>query len=195
MSNLVPKLESPISRRQLLRAGLGVGAGLVVSSMLPRAAYAALTAMPARSIALSNIHTGEACAVTYFEQGRYVPEAVATLNHVLRDHRNNAQHPIDVALFDLLSALHGRLETNQPFEVISGYRSPESNAAMHARSSGVAKHSLHMEGKAMDIRVAGRELTLIHRTALQMELGGVGYYPDSNFVHVDTGRVRQWVGA
>jgi uncharacterized protein YcbK (DUF882 family) len=102
---------------------------------------------------------------------------------------------MDPALLDLLAALHGRLETNAPFQVISGYRSPESNAAMHANSSGVAKKSMHMEGKAMDIRVAGRELKLVHATALNMGLGGVGYYPSSNFVHVDTGRVRQWQGA
>ncbi len=188
-------LDSPVSRRQFLRAGLMAAAGLALTPILTRPAYAALAASPARNIALTNLHTGEACALTYWENGAYVPQALATINQVLRDHRTNAVHPIDPALLDLLAALHGRLETNAPFQVISGYRSPESNAAMHARSSGVASHSLHMEGKAMDIRVAGRALTSVHNTALAMGLGGVGYYPTSDFVHVDTGRVRQWQGA
>jgi uncharacterized protein YcbK (DUF882 family) len=188
-------LDSPLNRRQFLRAGLMAAAGLALAPMLTRPAYAALAASPARNIALTNLHTGEACALTYWENGAYVPQALATIHQVLRDHRTNDVHPIDPALLDLLAALHGRLETNAPFQVISGYRSPKSNAAMHANSSGVARKSLHMEGKAMDIRVAGRELALVHKTALTMGLGGVGYYPTSDFVHVDTGRVRQWQGA
>jgi uncharacterized protein YcbK (DUF882 family) len=188
-------LNSPVSRRQFLRAGLLAAAGLALTPMLTRPAYAALAASPVRTIALTNLHTGEACALSYWENGAYVPQALATIDRVLRDHRTNGIHPIDPSLLDLLAALHGRLETNAPFQVISGYRSPESNAAMHTRSSGVARRSLHTEGKAMDIRVAGRALTSVHNTALAMGLGGVGYYPTSDFVHVDTGRVRQWQGA
>ncbi len=168
---------------------------LALSTALPAAARAALAAQPARRLALANLHTGESCALTYWEHGAYIPGALTTIRHVLRDHRNNEEHAIDPALLDLLGVLHARLETNAPYEVISGYRSPASNAAMHEHSAGVASHSLHMQGKAIDIRVAGRALGSVHNTALVMGLGGVGYYPSSDFVHVDTGRVRQWQGA
>lgn len=189
-------LKGTLSRRQFLTRTLAGAAALAVAPIFLNAAEAAsFLAAPARRIALNNLHTGEQCALTYFEQGNYVPGALAMINNVLRDHRNNEVHPIDPALLDLLTALNTRLESNQPYEVISGYRSPESNAAMHARSGGVAARSLHMEGKAIDIRVPGRELSRVHMTALAMGLGGVGYYPTSDFVHVDTGRVRQWNGA
>ena len=193
-----PTISQPhaISRRQLLTRGLaGAALLLVAPAFLRTAAGAAFAAIPSRGIALSNLHTGEKCALTYYEHGRYIPESLAAINRLLRDHRNNEEHVIDVALLDVLVALHDKLKTNVPFEVISGYRSPESNAAMHAHSNGVAKHSMHMEGRAMDIRVPNRALQDVHATALAMGLGGVGYYPSSNFVHVDTGRVRQWVGA
>ena len=187
-------LDTNLDRRALLKAGLGLGAFVALNGLLPQAAMA-FAAQPSRNLALTNLHTGESCALTYWENGAYVPQALATINHVLRDHRNNEEHAMDPALLDLLSVLYAKLETNQPYEIISGYRSPESNAAMHARSSGVASHSMHMEGKASDIRVAGRALVQVHATALAMGLGGVGYYPTSDFVHVDTGRVRQWQGA
>ena len=178
------------SRRRFLLGGLAGAAMLACSPAL-----AAFAQAPARRIGLVNLHTSETCHLTYWENGAYVTEALAEINRVLRDHRTNEMHPMDPALLDLLTALHGQLGTHAPYQVISGYRSPASNAAMHARSSGVASKSLHMEGKAMDIRVAGRALADVHRTALAMGLGGVGYYPSSDFVHVDTGRVRQWVGA
>jgi uncharacterized protein YcbK (DUF882 family) len=184
-----------IDRRRFLRNGLTAMSAVALSPLLTHPAYAALVSAPARSIALQNLHTGEGCALTYWEQGAYVPEALATINHILRDHRNNEEHVMDPALMDLLAALHGRLETTAPFEVISGYRSPATNALLHARSSEVAGKSLHMEGKAMDIRVQDRALAAVHNTALAMGLGGVGYYPHSDFVHVDTGRVRQWEAA
>ena len=187
-------LDTTMDRRTLLKAGLGLGAAVALSGLMPRAAMAALMAQPSRALAFNNLHTGESCAVTYWENGAYVPQSLATIQHVLRDHRNNEEHAMDPALLDLLSVLHAKLETNQPYEIISGYRSPESNAAMHARSNGVASHSMHMEGKATDIRVAGRALVQVHATALAMGLGGVGYYPTSDFVHVDSGRVRQWQG-
>ncbi|MES2983746.1 MAG: DUF882 domain-containing protein [Pseudomonadota bacterium] len=188
-------LDARMSRRAFIAKGLGGAALLMAAPHFISTAQAALLHSPARRIALNNLHTGETCALTYWEDGDYLPEAMATINRVLRDHRTNETHPIDPALMDLLAALHQRLETRQPFEVISGYRSPASNAAMHAQSSGVAGKSLHMEGKAMDLRVADRALTAVHATSVAMGLGGVGYYPSSDFVHVDTGRVRRWSGA
>lgn len=168
---------------------------LALSPALAHPAYAALRTAPVRRIALNNIHTGEQLVTTYWENGTYLPQAMTAVNQLLRDHRTGKAHPMDPALLDLLAALHQRLETTAPFDVISGYRSPETNEALHAKSGGVAKHSLHMEGKAMDIRVGNRALSAVHNTALVMGLGGVGYYPTSDFVHVDTGRVRQWQGA
>ncbi len=195
LTNQPTLLERPLSRRAFLAKSLATGALLACAPIFTNPVQAALLNMPARRIALSNLHTGETCALTYYENGLYIPEAFATITRVLRDHRNNAMHAMDPALIDLLAALHLRLETRQPFEVISGYRSPASNAAMHERSSGVAAHSMHMEGKAIDLRIADRSLPAVHKTALAMGLGGVGYYPTSDFVHVDTGRVRQWNGA
>ena len=191
----MPMLERGMNRRQFLRGIAGASALLLAPSLLRTSAGTAFAAAPARSVALANLHTGEACNVTYFESGRYVPEALASIDHIMRDHRNGETLQMDTDLLDLLTMLHSQLGTDQPFEVVSGYRSPQTNAALHARSSGVAKHSLHMEGKAVDIRITGRSLTGIRQTALAMGLGGVGYYPTSNFVHVDTGKVRQWVGA
>jgi uncharacterized protein YcbK (DUF882 family) len=113
----------------------------------------------------------------------------------MRDWRTGDEHFIDPGLFDALHAIGGKLETSQPFQIISGYRSPRTNAMLHARSSGVAEHSQHTIGKAIDVRVPGVELSNLRNAALSLGAGGVGFYPISNFVHVDTGRVRQWSGA
>lgn len=195
MTFSTPLITRALSRRQFLKAGFATASCLALSPLLTGTARADMLLAPARTLALTNLHTGESCKLVYWEQGTYVPEALATISRVLRDHRNDAQYPMDVTLLNLLTALQTRLETTSPFEVISGYRSPESNAAMHAHSAGVASKSLHMEGKAIDIRMPGRSLANLHNTALTMGIGGVGYYPTSNFVHVDTGRVRQWRGA
>ena len=124
--------------------------------------------------------------------GAYVPEALAAIDHLLRDFRNGEVHAIEPRLLDLLSVLHAKLETVAPFDVISGYRSPATNAMLHAEHAGVAAKSLHMQGMAIDIRVADRALDALHATALGLRAGGVGYYPQADFVHVDVGRVRRW---
>lgn len=177
------------TRRSLLRTGI-IGAVAGIAS--PALAKIAPTSY--RAVAFDNLHTGERLKVDYWVEGRYVPDALAEVNHVLRDYRNNAVHPIDPKLLDLLNRLHRQLGSNAPFEVISGYRSPATNAMLHARSHGVAAHSLHMKGMAIDIRLADRDLADVHQTALTMRAGGVGYYPKSDFVHVDVGRVRRWGG-
>ena len=153
----------------------------------------AMASLPsARRLALQNLHTGEATKLEYWAQGAYVPEALDEIAHVLRDHRTGAAHPINPALLDLLHNLNSRLETTKPFHVISGYRSPETNAKLAAASSGVAHQSLHMQGMAIDIRVPGVDLRDLQKSAKSMAVGGVGYYAQSNFVHVDVGRVRYW---
>ena len=178
-------------RRQLLQLGLGAAAGLA----LPATGWATpLSGAETRRLSLANLHTGEALDAVYWERGQYVPDAMQALNKVLRDYRTGEVHPIDQRLFDLLDDLQAKLETRKPYQVISGYRSPATNAALREKSehSGVASKSLHMQGQAMDIRVADVQLAHLHNAALDMQRGGVGYYPESNFVHVDVGRVRRW---
>ena len=151
-----------------------------------------LAASTARSLAFDNIHTGEKMTIEYWANGTYVTDALSTINHLLRDYRNNEVHAIEPKLLDLLSLLHRSVGSNVPFQVISGYRSPATNAMLHAESHGVAAKSLHMQGMAIDIRLADRALNVVHSAARSLRLGGVGYYPASDFVHVDVGRVRYW---
>lgn len=166
------------------------GAAALAASALP--AFA--DNMPARTLAFNNIHTGEHLTVDYWVEGRYQPDALQSINHLLRDFRTGDIHAIDPQLMDLLAGLRLHLDTTQPFEVISGYRSPATNASLRAEHehSGVASKSLHMQGMAIDIRVPGRPLTALRNVALAQRAGGVGYYPESDFVHVDVGRVRTW---
>ena len=176
-----------LDRRGLIGGSLAaLGASLFGSPVL---------APSPRSLSVVTLHTAEALKATYWDGGGYVPDALGALNKVLRDHRTGEVHTMAPTLFDLITALNQKLETNQTVQVISGYRSPQSNAAMHAKSSGVAAHSLHMEGEAMDIRIGGVALTNLRDAALALKIGGVGFYPSSNFVHVDVGRVRRWNGS
>lgn len=145
-----------------------------------------------RALGLRHLHTGEKLTVEYAVDDHYVPDALAAVNRLLRDFRTGDVHPIDPGLLDLLHQLARRLDTRQAFDVISGYRSPTTNAALRRRSEGVAARSLHMVGRAIDIRVGGVALPALRGAALELQRGGVGYYPASNFVHVDTGRIRQW---
>lgn len=184
------------SRRQCLLGLSGLVAGSVMMGATPALAYQnsrkKLDLAPVRTLSFLNTHTGErAKKITYFEYGNYVPDALVELNHVLRDHRNNQVHQMDPRLMDLLHALHRKLGSGAEYKVISAYRSPESNAKMAAKSNGVAKKSLHMQGMAMDIVLSDRSLKDIRDTAKAMKVGGVGYY-SGQFVHVDTGRVRSW---
>ena len=160
-------------------------------SALPAMAKEMLS-LPERKLALYNTHTSEILTVAYWEQGKYIPDAIDSLNKILRDHRTNEVAPIDKKLFDLLYILHGKLEGKQPFHIISGFRSSASNAMLTSSGTGVAKTSLHMRGQAIDIRLPKCELSTLRQAALAMGAGGVGYYPDSNFVHVDVGRIRSW---
>jgi len=144
-------------------------------------------------LAFVNTHTGESLDVVYREGPRYLADALAEIDRVLRDHRSGDVHEIDRALLDQLVQLRARLDVGKrPFHVISGYRSPRTNAMLASRSSGVASKSLHLQGRAIDIRMPSVDLAVVHRAALSMQAGGVGYYARSDFVHLDTGRVRRW---
>ncbi len=164
--------------------------------------YAGLTGAPIsqslgaapRFAHIHNLHTGDSLRAVYFENGRYLPDAMSELMRAMRDWRSGEEHLMDPHLFDVMHALRGRLGTSAPFQIISGYRSKATNDMMHEMSSGVAKNSQHTEGKASDIRLEGVELTHIRNAALDLGAGGVGYYPVSNFVHVDVGPVRRWQG-
>ena len=179
-----------IARRTLLKASLGFS---MVSGPIG-AAQVALAGVSARRLVFNSLHTGETLNVVYWENGAYLPEALSAVNHVLRDHRTGEVHDIDPRLLDLLTALSVKLETAGRYSVISGYRSPLTNAALHAESRQVASGSLHLKGQAIDIRMAGIDLNHVHNAALDLGVGGVGYYPTSDFVHVDVGRVRRWSG-
>lgn len=181
------------------RAFLGFGAVAAAAALSPLKASAApapaASKAALRTLSLFNTHTGERLKTAYCCDGKYEPAALEQINHILRDFRANEVRPIDPALLDLLHELGGTLETDQPFHIISGYRSPHTNQMLRTRGgadTGVASRSLHMVGKAIDIRVPGVALDHLRGAARSLKIGGVGYYPSSNFVHVDTGRVRFW---
>ncbi len=183
-----PSENQQLNRRRLLTLG-----SACAFSLLSRRAFAYGKALDySKTLSLHNLHTGESLRTEFWAKGQFIPDALGQINRVLRDHRTNEIRPIDPELLDLLYALQRRIETRETFQVISGYRSPASNAKLRARSGGVATRSLHMQGKAIDIALPGCKLPDLRRAALGLRAGGVGYYPASGFVHVDTGRVRQW---
>jgi uncharacterized protein YcbK (DUF882 family) len=179
-----------VSRRRALAGGLAIMAGAA-----PFSAKAALTqGTTARTLKLYHLHTGEKANITYYSGGWYHPDALHELNVFLRDFRTNDIAQIDRDLFDLLHNLQRRIDTGEPFEIVSGYRSPETNQMLMRTTRGVAAHSLHTVGMAVDVRVPGRSAQHIYAAARNLHLGGVGYYPKSDFVHLDVGRVRTWDG-
>lgn len=180
-------MKHPISRRNFLKLGM--------LAALPGQALAQADLLAGeRRLRFHNLHTGEKASLTYWVQGEYVAESLSEINHILRDHRNNEVAAIDPDLLDLLHRVNRAVGASAPFEIISGYRSPATNQKLRSASNGVAKHSLHMQGKAIDIRVPGVALSNLRGAALKLQGGGVGYYPKSNFVHLDVGRVRAWGG-
>jgi uncharacterized protein YcbK (DUF882 family) len=175
------------SRRWFLGSLGAAGLAGVLSPAISQAA----SARP-RVLSFRNVHTGEFARATYWAAGEYLKEGLSQIDQVLRDHRTNLTHAIDRRLLGVLDALQARLDTVEPFEVISGYRSPATNAMLAHTTSGVAPGSLHVMGMAIDIRVPGRPLPVVRDAAKELQSGGVGYYAASNFVHVDVGRVRYW---
>ncbi|SFG23478.1 DUF882 domain-containing protein [Neptunomonas qingdaonensis] len=178
-----------LSRRSFLRHIGLFTAGLAVSST---ARANIQTPSFDKTLMFQNLHTGEALKTTFYSGGDYVSESLDNINYLLRDHRNNQIGQMDPQLLTLLHDLKNVLDTTNPFHVISGYRSPETNAMLSQRSNKVAKKSLHMQGKAIDIRLPGVDIKHLHQAALELQGGGVGLYTRSDFVHLDVGRVRQW---
>lgn len=176
-----------LTRRGFLAASLATGALVAAPGLC-------VAAQPeSRRLKLYNTHTGESLDVTYFEQGVYHDQALAEVDFILRDFRANAEAPIARGVIDLVHDLSLVLGTTAPVHIISGYRSPQTNARLRrSGGGGVAKRSLHMDGMAIDLRIPGRDLVTVRDAALTMRRGGVGFYPKEQFVHVDTGRVRRW---
>jgi uncharacterized protein YcbK (DUF882 family) len=173
---------------QLLGFGLGALAAAVTG------VSSAAAAGSQRSLELRNLHTGEVVKATFDRDAWPDAATLAKLQHLLRDYRVNEEHSMDAALYGLLSDLADVTGHEARYEVISGYRSPRTNEKLHTEGHGVAEHSLHMEGRAIDVRLLGCDLATFRDAALKAARGGVGFYPSSNFVHVDTGRVRTWTG-
>lgn len=180
-----------VHRRKLLTAGAAAGLTAIAAPAWARQ----FDIWEPRRAVLKNLHTGEWFNEVYYANGSYLPGALSEATRVMRDWRTGDEHFIDPTLFDALHAISRKLECQRPFQIISGYRSPRTNAMLRGRSSGVAEHSQHTVGKAVDVRMEGVDLSRLRDAALSLSAGGVGYYPASNFVHVDTGRVRQWRGA
>ncbi len=181
-----------ISRRKVLSMGLIT----MASSIIPSKAISAVEEIlvQERMLCFYNLYTKETLEAVYWKDGNYVQEGTAKLSHILRDIRTGKVKNIDRNLLDLLFALQQKLGNNEPFHIISGYRTPRSNALLSEKKNGVAKQSLHMYGKAVDIRIPGHKLRDVRRAAMKLKGGGVGYYPRSNFIHVDTGNIRYWWG-
>jgi uncharacterized protein YcbK (DUF882 family) len=182
--------ETHLSRRKFLK----IGTMTTLAALVPGTAFSAFRKFPPRERTLSffNTHTGESLRTTYWSDGDYIPEALQEIDVIMRDHRTGDVLAMDPGVLDLVHALKRKLQAKEPFHIISGYRSPKTNALLNRCSTGVAKNSLHMEGKAVDLRLPGCRLRRLREAALDLGAGGVGYYPQSRFVHVDTGPVRCW---
>ena len=189
---------SRLCRRKFLRVGAGVAAASALLNPVDVLAHygnmANAALEPVRQLSMINLNTRERLSVDYWAQGRYVVDALRRINHLLRDHHDGSIHWIDPRLVDVMYGVFRMTGGCGPIEVVCGYRSPRTNARMHARHRGVAGHSMHIQGKAVDIRMPGCGLEMLHRAALALRAGGVGFYPASNFGHVDPGPVRTWGG-
>ena len=182
-------MKTDLNRRDFLKKSAAAAAVLAFPNIVLAKSS---TEVSVKSVSLYNIHTSEKADAVYWAEGRYIYDEIARLNHLLRDFRTGETHPIDTALFDLLHDLKSAVGSNASFHVISGYRSPKTNDALRRRTSGVAKKSLHMQGRAIDVNLPGIGLETLRLAARELRRGGVGYYPKSGFIHVDTGRVRYW---
>ncbi len=186
--------KTGLSRRQFCKSGMLAIAGLALPT--PILAQAAELCRPERQLSFFHTHTGETlkCA-TYWANGTLQSDVLTDIYQILRDHRSNEVAEIDTDLLDQLTLLNQVLDNSEPLHIISGYRSPRTNAYLRKKSQGgVAKRSLHMDGRAIDIRIPGIDTATLRKAALSLKKGGVGYYPESRFVHMDTGRFRTWGG-
>ena len=179
-------MQTRYSRRRFIAQGLGFGG----ACLLPSLSWA--SNQDVRQLSLHSTHTGERLTVDYYQHGGYDRDALAQLNTLLRDHRQNKATEMDPALFDQLWQIQYALRDNSSIEIISGFRTTKTNNMLRSKSSGVAKNSYHPKGQAIDFRLPNVDTKRVHSVAMQLQNGGVGYYPKSNFIHIDSGPVRAW---
>ena len=190
----ITAMQNP-HRRLFLGRSFSAAKVAAAGVLLPGAAraFSPASTAGARRLSFNHLHTNERTALVYAVGGDFVPRALDHLNHFLRDHYTQEVGQMDPELYNLLHAVRRELGTELPFDVISGYRSPHTNETLRTtRGGGVAKRSLHMDGKAIDVRLPGVPLADLRDAALSLGMGGVGFYPREQFVHVDTGPVRRW---
>lgn len=185
-----------MDRRSFLALGAKAAAGILAAQAAP--VLAALPSSSARveqntrNLAFYHTHTRECLDITYARNGLYDPKALRQINRYLRDFRTSEIHPIDPEVLDILWEVQQKIGCSSTYEIISGYRSPQTNQKLRERSDGVARHSLHMHGQAVDIRLTGKNTRMVRDCAVALEAGGVGYYAQADFVHIDTGKFRIW---
>ncbi|MBN2759393.1 MAG: DUF882 domain-containing protein [Rhodobacteraceae bacterium] len=179
-----------VSRRALL--GAFAATAISAAPFFPGVTAYARGSGDIRKLNFYSGRTGEKIDLIYWIDGKYIPESMAEINRFFRDWRNNKVHKIDPRTIDILAAAHNLLRVDEPYMLLSGYRSPETNAMLRARSKGVARNSLHMQGEAADVRLRSRSVAQIAQAAASCKAGGVGRYSGSNFVHMDCGVVRSW---
>jgi len=184
--------KTGLSRRKFI--GFMLCAGM--SGIFPKSVLAAIDEVttPERSLSLHNPHTKDNFNGIYWRNGKYVSASLKSINHIMRDFHAHDIKQIDTHLLDLLYGISIKLKPGKPFQVISGYRSPETNAKLRKYGKGAAKNSYHIQGKAVDIRLPGYRTSALRRAAYKMKSGGVGYYPHQRFVHIDVGPIRYWKG-
>jgi uncharacterized protein YcbK (DUF882 family) len=180
-----------IERRDVLKMGGVAFLASVIPLFSIRKAFAAPN-FGSWKVAFRHAHTGETFSGVYRVGDRYLPDVFENLNYKLRDFRTGTIYPMDPHVLDIISLIQAKTQSEHPLEIIGGYRSPKTNHMLHEISTGVAQNSLHMRGQAIDLRLPGYSTEGLRRIATGMKAGGVGYYPKSDFVHVDTGRVRYW---
>ncbi|MDH3506491.1 MAG: DUF882 domain-containing protein [Gammaproteobacteria bacterium] len=173
------------------RSAMMAALAAVFTPLLPASVNSA-TALEERRLSFYHTHTRETLNVTYAVNGEYVDSALAQINEFLSDFRTGDVELVDPELLDLIHDVRESLNSSATFEIISAYRSPKTNEMLRSQSSGVARNSQHVLGKAIDVRLRGIETSRLRDTAIELQRGGVGYYAQSNFVHLDTGRVRRW---
>jgi uncharacterized protein YcbK (DUF882 family) len=181
-----------ISRRALL--GAFAATAVSAAPQFSKAFAFVRGAGDIRRLRLYSGRTGESVDTLYWIDGEYIPEVLTEINHFFRDWRTDQVHQIDTRTLDILAASHSILRINEPYLLLSGYRSPATNAMLRRQSSGVARNSLHMQGQAADLRLESRSVSQVARAAAACEAGGVGRYSRSNFTHMDCGVVRTWGG-
>lgn len=182
--------EHKLSRRNFLKLGILTTASSLYPSVSP--AYFRYPVPHEKTLSFYNIHTGETLSTVYWTEGEYLQEALNDINYILRDYRTDEITPIDTGLLDLLHKIYTALNTEQSYHIVSGYRSPSTNFFLYTHSTGVDKNSLHIYGKAVDVRIPYRDLSALRKAAINQKGGGVGYYPDSGFVHIDVGKIQYW---